>query len=269
MLTEAMNREEIIDENEFDHLLRCMDVNQEYIQEQKEKDRFWREKISAYAQECLIEQRRFIPPDIFSSTQTQLVHEKGIPAILAKRLMQKKCLWLIRMSESYISKLHYAELQGKYSIEGNNLDIVETLAISACVPVKFPNDGNGKKALWRKSLDDTVKKLMTSKENNTLSASLLRNQAYSNQVGTFTSNELYCPETVTIDDEACMSSDGNSFQSSNRDMETPTNPMHDSEGSYKSAIGDITPPNDSIDVEEVDEKKNIKKQLENLFKRST
>jgi hypothetical protein len=109
---------------------------------------------------------------------------------------------------------------------------------------------------------------MTSKENNTLSASLLRNQAYSNQVGTFTSNELYCPETVTSDDEACMSSDGNSFQSSNRDTETPSNPMHDSDTSNNSTIGYIIPPNDSID-EAVHEKKNIKKQLENLFKRST
>jgi hypothetical protein len=165
LLTDAMNRGEIIDENEFDHLLRCMDVNKEYIQEKKEKEREWREKISTYAEECLTEQRRFIPPDIFTASTSQLVHEKGIPAALAKRLMQKKCLWLIRMSESYISKLHYADLLGKYSVEGNNLDIVETLAIYASVPVKFLNDGNGKKALWRKSLDDIVKKLMASKEN--------------------------------------------------------------------------------------------------------
>jgi hypothetical protein len=193
-LTDAINRGEIIDENEFDHLLRCMDVNEEYIQEQKEKERLWREKISTYAQECLIEQLRFIPSDIFISTQTQLVHEKGIPAILAKRLLQKKCLWLTRMSESYISKLHYAELQGKYSVEGNNLDIVETLAIYASVPIKFPNDGNGKKALWRKSLNDTVKKLMTSKDNNTLSASQLRNPAYKNYIGPFITDELYNPD---------------------------------------------------------------------------
>jgi hypothetical protein len=101
------------------------------------------------------------------------------------------------MSESYISKLHYAELQGKFSVEGNNLDIIETLAIYASVPVKFANDGNGKKALWRKSLNDTVKKLMASKENNTLSASQLRNPAYKNHIGSFTSDELYNPDTMT------------------------------------------------------------------------
>jgi hypothetical protein len=70
-----MNRGEIFDESEFDYLLRCMDVNKEFIEEQKEKERLWGEQISTYAQECLMEQRRFIPPDIFVSTQTQLVHD--------------------------------------------------------------------------------------------------------------------------------------------------------------------------------------------------
>jgi hypothetical protein len=101
------------------------------------------------------------------------------------------------MSESYISKLHYAEFQGKYSVEGNNLDIVETLAIYASVPMKFANDGSGKKALWRKSLQDMVKKLMTSKEKNTLSASQLRNPAYKNHIGLFTSDELYNPDMMS------------------------------------------------------------------------
>jgi hypothetical protein len=109
------------------------------------------------------------------------------------------------MSESYINKLHYAELQGKYSVEGNNLDIVETLAIYASVPVKFANDGNGKKALWRKSLQDTVKKLMLSKENNTLSASQLRNPAYKNHIGLFTSDELYNPDMMSGTDEESSS----------------------------------------------------------------
>jgi hypothetical protein len=202
VLTTAVNRGEMFDENEFDHLLKCMDVNEEYIQEQKEKERLWREQISAYAQECLHEQRQFIPPDIFLCTQTQLVNDKGIPVLLAKRLMQKKCLWLTRMSEVYIGKLHVAELQGKYGVAGNNLDIVETLAIYACVPVKFPNDGNGKKALWKKTLEDSVKKLMASKDNNTLSTSQLRNPAYKNHIGSFTGDELYNPDMTKGFDEA-------------------------------------------------------------------
>jgi hypothetical protein len=182
-----------------------MDVNEEYIQEQKENERIWREKISSYCQECLLEQRRFIPSDIFLSSQTQLMHERGMSAVLAKRLMTKKCLWLIRMSEYYISKLHYAELHGKYSVEGNNLDIVETLAIYASVPVKFPNDGNGKKAMWRKSLEDSVKKLIMGKENNKLTASQMRNSAYKNYVGSFVDDELYNPDTLKSVDEESMS----------------------------------------------------------------
>jgi hypothetical protein len=221
-LTDAMNRGEVFDESEFNYLLRSMDANEEYIQEQKEKERLWREKISSYAQECLIQQRRFIPPDIFVSTQTQLVQEKGIPAALAKRLMQKKCLWLIRLSEENISKLHFAELQGKYSVESNNLDIVETLALYACVPVKFPHDGNGKKALWRKSLEDSAKKLMASKENNTLSASMLRNPAYKNVTGSFTSDELYVP-----------ASDDAEFRPVSGRKEESSNPMHDTSFQYE------------------------------------
>jgi hypothetical protein len=267
-LTDAVNRGEIFDESEFDHLLRCMDVNEEYIQEQKNKERLWREKISKYAQECLVEQRRFIPPDIFVSTLTQLMREKGIPAILAKRLMNKKCLWLIRMSESYICKLHYAELHGKYSVEGNNLDIVETLAIYASVPVKLPNDGNGKKALWRKSIEDTVKKLMANKENDTLSASLMRNPAYKNHVGLFTSDELYNPEMVTSVEEESMS------RSASRSVSKPidsfllnkkdevNNPILDLP--FASALYDKSEVSDIMPIA-IDEKINIKSQLQSML----
>jgi hypothetical protein len=269
ILTEAMNKGEVVDENEFDHLLKCMDVNVEYIQEQKEKERLWREQISAYAQECLIEQRQFIPPDIFLCTQTQLVNDKGIPIILAKRLMQKKCLWLIRMSESYIGKLQYAELQGKYSVAGNNLDIVETLAIYACVPVKFPNDGNGKKALWRKSLDDTVKKLMASKENNTLSASQLRNPAYKTHIGSFTSDELYNPDMKTDGDEEmfpkCKSRDA--IRSTVSTNEETVSPIHkaisDSPYLMKSDLNEVS--STSVD----NEKTSIKSLLEHLLRPSS
>jgi hypothetical protein len=273
-LTEAMNRGEIFDESEFDYLLRCMDVNEEYIEEQKEKERKWRDQISTYAKECLIEQRRYIPSDIFVSTHTQLVHDKGIPAILAKRFMQKKCLWLIRMSESYISKLHYAELQGKYSVEGNNLDIVETLAVYASVPVKFANDGNGKKALWRKSLEDTVKKLMSSKENNTLSASQLRNPAYKNHNGLFTSNELYNPDTmITINEEDIVS-----LSKSKHDVKSLPSSSISVTGSCEDAI--INPMCNIVEVHDnnsILSKKssttmqgnvNIKSELERMFSNS-
>jgi hypothetical protein len=245
-----------------------MDVNDEYIQEQKEKEKIWREQISAYAQECLMEQRRFIPPDIFVNTQTQLIQEKGIPVILAKRIMQKKCLWLIRMSESYIGKLHYAELQGKYSVEGNNLDIVETLAIYACVPVKFLNDGNGKKATWRKSLEGSVRKLMDNKGNNTLSASQLRNPAYKNHIGSFTSDELYNPDMSGIADEESMSrSVSKATEPQNLNEDEVSNPMHDllfatvasEKGIFHDASSTMSP----------ESKVNIKSQLEEILSKST
>lgn len=214
-LTNAVNRGDAFDENELDHLLKCMEVNEEYIRETIEQERIWREKILSYSQECLKEQRKFISPDIFVSSLKQLIENKSIPAALAKRLINKKCLWLIRMDPSYICKLHYAELNSKFSVQGNNLDIVETLAIYACVPAKFPNDTNGKKALWRNNLEVSVKRLISSKENCTLSSALLRNPAYKNYTGSFTSEELFDPETLkSIDEDLASRSNSRSASTS-------------------------------------------------------
>jgi hypothetical protein len=171
------------------------------------------------------------------------------------------------MSESYISKLHYADLQGKFSVEGNNLDIVETLAIYICVPEKFSNDGNGKKALWRKSLDDTVKKLMISKENNTLSASQLRNSAYKNHIGSFTSDELYNPEMARSDDEESVS---NAMASDVRKIwfdgnkDEARSPMHDTSNSYAANDEQYV----MSDTKNAKDKYNIKSKLEHMFSRS-
>jgi hypothetical protein len=132
------------------------------------------------------------------------------------------------------------------------LNIVE---IYASVPVKFANDGNGKKALWRKSLNDTVKKLMTNKDN-TLSASQLRNPVYKNHIGLFTSDELYNPDMMSsADDEESISESmsrevgklrvGSNFETSS--------PMHEM------ASGTSITPMDA------EEKQNIKNRLERMF----
>jgi hypothetical protein len=278
ILTDAVNRNEAFDEYELDHLLQCMEVNEEYIQEKQEKEKQWREKIYSYAQECLIEQMKFIPPDIYQCTLSMLITDKNIPVALAKRFMSKKCLWLIRMAPSYISKLHYAELQGKYSVEGNNLDIVEILAIYACVPVKFPNDGNGKKALWRKSLEETAKKIITSKENNTLTAALIRNPAYKSHIGTFTSTELYNPETLNcVDDNTVIGvTDGSISKSTvigvtDGSISKSTDPLRlisqDEVNNPLHSLGLATKvlETSSIIPMATEEKINIKSQLENIL----
>ncbi len=135
--------------------------------------------------------------------------------------------------------------------------------------MKFPNDGSGKKALWRKSLDDTVKKLMISKENNTLSASQLRNPAYKNHIGSFTNDELYNPEMVRSDDEESVSS-SNAMSSDVRKMwfdgnkDEARSPMHDTSNSC-AANNEQYVMSDNKDAKD---KYNIKSQLEHMFSQS-
>jgi hypothetical protein len=136
------------------------------------------------------------------------------------------------------------------------MDIVETLAIYACVPVKFGNDGNGKKALWRKSLENNVKKMMTSKDNNTLSASQLRNPAYKNHIGLFTGDELYNPDMMSSADEESGSVSREVGKLHNvRNPET-SSPMHE-----MASDTCITPMH-------VEEKQNIRFRLERMFDHS-
>jgi hypothetical protein len=50
---------------------------------------------------------------IFSATLSSLTQQDGYSADLAKRLIAKKCLWLVRINQSDIERMHIAELQGK------------------------------------------------------------------------------------------------------------------------------------------------------------
>lgn len=54
-------------------------------------------------------------------------------------------LWLVRMDPTFISKMHFADLNGQYSTSCRNLDVVEMCAILAALPDNFEADENGKK----------------------------------------------------------------------------------------------------------------------------
>jgi hypothetical protein len=58
--------------------------------------------------------RPFIPVNIAS----------GLSKSLAKRIITKRCLWLICISQSDIAKMHVADLTSKYSPEAQNLDVM-------------------------------------------------------------------------------------------------------------------------------------------------
>ena len=112
-LMKEVNENRPFDEKRFDYLLLCMNYNEDYIKEKEEEARLWRDKLSAFSQECLLLQRGFTPPHIFSSSLTSLVKEDGLSELLAKRMMNKKCLWLVRVPAEDIDQLHEADLLGR------------------------------------------------------------------------------------------------------------------------------------------------------------
>jgi hypothetical protein len=109
---------------------------------------------------------------------------------------------------------------------------------------------------------------MTSKENNTLSASQLRNPAYKNHIGSFTSDELYNPEMVRSDDEesvsnAIMSSDVRKMWFDGNKDEARS-PMHDTSNSYAANDEQYV----MSDNKNAKDKYSIKSQLEHMFSQS-
>ena len=83
-----------------------------YIEEKKEEESRKLRDILV-AQECPYIQRGFTPPHIVSSSLTSLVKTDGLSELLAKRLINKKCLWLVRVPASDIDQLHEADLMGR------------------------------------------------------------------------------------------------------------------------------------------------------------
>jgi len=112
-IMEAVNAGKPFDEKRLDYLLLCMNFNPDYIKERQEESRLWREQMDVFSQQCLFSMRGFVPPNIFSASLSYLVGEVGISEPLAKRLLNKKCLWLLRMDPEDIQRLHEADLLGR------------------------------------------------------------------------------------------------------------------------------------------------------------
>ena len=114
-----------------------MDVNPEFKREKEEESRLWRAEMTAYCEECLGVIQGFVPPQvggsnlqytiqhnyhlitptifttqIFSASLASLTQDDGYSPELAKRLIAKKCLWLVRITAEDIERMHIAELQG-------------------------------------------------------------------------------------------------------------------------------------------------------------
>ena len=57
-----------------------------------------------------------MPLNIFEASSSVLL-EMGFTVEVAKRLLEKKALWLTRMSEMEIAKLHEADLHNRFQVE--------------------------------------------------------------------------------------------------------------------------------------------------------
>jgi hypothetical protein len=202
-LMEAARNGALFDEDRLDYLIRCMEYNDEYIAQKKEEEQRWVEDTKEVLIKCLEAMRPFVPVNIASMTLQDL-EGAGLSKSLAKRIMTKRCLWLIRMSQSDIAKMHVADLTSKYSTEAQNLDVIEMAAIYHwLLGVNFESDAGGRKVKLRDSLKRSLKEKMgavTSFED------LLkkRNAAYKNQAGPFTDLDAVYTQDVVSSENAFL-----------------------------------------------------------------
>ena len=200
-LTSKVNSGESFDEKRLDHLLACMERNPEYLTKLEEKRQKEREMLAPILEQHLATMREFIPPNIFDCKMTTLQEDYGYSKALAKRLISKKCIWLVRMRSEDIMKLHEVELTGQYGHGGQVLDVVEKTALFAALPKHFENDGRGVKKKYLLDLEENVKDMIRKAEAGSLSKQLLRHSAYTNQVGIFGANaEMHSPDVTSGED---------------------------------------------------------------------
>jgi hypothetical protein len=167
-LTEENARTEEPSSGQYSTNVRFADnaVN-EFIMGSEEEARQWRDRMDVFSLECLFTMRGFVPPHIFSASLASLKDTDGLSEPLAKRLLSKTCLWLVRMNPEDIQKLHDADLFNRFgqlvtttifisfhqpaqpyltlpytrfNPQGQGLDVVELTAVYACLPAKFLDD---------------------------------------------------------------------------------------------------------------------------------
>eukprot|EP01035_Chromulina_nebulosa_P022269 gene22269-28840_t len=100
-----------------------------------------KDQIEEFSQECLSTMRGFVPPHIFTTSLAFLVDEDGLSEPLAKRMLSKECLWLVRMDPEDIQKLSDADLMDRFNPLDQQLDIVELAAVFACLSPVYKKSG--------------------------------------------------------------------------------------------------------------------------------
>ena len=180
-LFECANTGVIYDTDRLDYLLLCLEHNPEHKAELEALHKAWLQEITPFLQESLEITRSYVPPHIFKCSEDSLEAD-GYSRALAKRIINKKCLWLVRVSTTDINRMHVVELSGRFNPEAQGMDLNEIAAIFAVLPDKFSNDPDRRKARWRASVEQTLKTMYAQFKSGTLVGPKKRNLAYKNQL---------------------------------------------------------------------------------------
>lgn len=129
----------------------------------------WEENQAGQNEAALAITKGYVPANI-KSISVAALKASGLPTDLAKRVFTQKALWLVRLPQTAIAKLHIVDLKTKYSSQG--LDLIELRAVYYSLPAEFENDPSGEKQQWRETLrrklemcvkEDSTGKLSTCK----------------------------------------------------------------------------------------------------------
>jgi hypothetical protein len=138
-IIERVNKGEAFDEKRLDYLIALQNDHPEHQMNLERENQEWLASVEDFLAESLAKTRSFLPINISELGSKEKVIEVGnVSEEVAKRILERKCLWLCRMAPSDIQKIHIVDMKNKYNPLGVNLDIIETAAVFACLPCHFP-----------------------------------------------------------------------------------------------------------------------------------
>ncbi len=174
-----VNKGEAFDEKRLDFLIAEKNDHPEHQMNLERENREWMLSIEDFLAESLAKTRSFLPVEISRlGSAENVVKESGLSMDMAKRVLEEKALWLCRMKDTDISRIHIVDLLHKYNPMGINLDIIETAAVFACMPEHFNGDTDGRKEKFREDMIATLKGMMSDQQNGKLSAIRCRHPVY-------------------------------------------------------------------------------------------